>query len=382
MKDIREFQINIPQQELDDLHRRLDQTRFPEAETTGGWSQGLPLEYSKQLCTYWRGTYDWRSRESYFNSFDQYITEIEGLDIHFIHVKSTSSNAVPLLITHGWPGSVVEFHKVIKTLADPKAYGGNADDAFHVVCPSLPGYGFSGKPAKTGWGVEKIAKAWNILMLRLGYDRYFAQGGDWGSAVTTMIGIQAAGNCMGLHLNMPIVKAPKTVLENPGARDKRALASASYYRKWGIGYAKQQSTRPQTLGYALMDSPMGQAAWIIEKFFEWTDCDGHPENVLTRDDLIDNVMFYWLTGSGASSARLYWESFNRSFGKGGDNIVQLPTGCSIFPKEIVPTPRRWAEQRYKNIIYWNELKKGGHFAAFEQPEIFIGELRSCFRIMR
>jgi pimeloyl-ACP methyl ester carboxylesterase len=277
---------------------------------------------------------------------------------------------------------VVEFHKVIKPLTDPQAHGGNAEDAFHVICPSLPGYGFSGKPETTGWGVEKIAKVWNTLMTRLGYDSYFAQGGDWGSAVTTAIGIQAAGNCAGLHVNMPIARATKAALENPDESDKRALAGAGYYQQWGAGYSKQQSTRPQTLGYALVDSPMGQAAWIIEKFFEWTDCDGHPENVLTRDELLDNVMFYWLTGSGASSARLYWESFNRTFGGEGNHTVQLPAGCSIFPKEIVPTPRSWAEQRYKNIVYWNELNKGGHFAAFEQPELFVGELRDCFRLMR
>jgi len=382
MTDIHKFQINIPQQDLDDLYRRLDQTRFPDSETTDDWSQGLPLEYSKQLCAYWRDTYDWRSREHYFNGFHQYITEIDGLDIHFIHVQSTSSNAKPLLITHGWPGSFVEFHKVIKPLADPKAYDSYSEDAFHVVCPSLPGYGFSGKPTTTGWGVDKIAKVWNTLMLRLGYDRYFAQGGDWGSAITTAIGIQAAGNCVGLHVNMPIAKATKAALKSPGESDKRALNAASYYRKWGTGYAKQQSTRPQTLGYVLADSPMGQAAWIIEKYFEWTDCDGHPENALSRDELLDNVMFYWLTNSAASSARLYWESFNRTFGGGKGNTVQLPTGCSIFPKEIVPTPRSWAEQRYKNIVYWNELKKGGHFAAFEQPELFVKELRNCFRLMQ
>ncbi len=379
---IREFQINIPQQELYDLQRRLEQTRFPEAETPDDWSQGLPLEYAMQLRDYWRDTYDWRSRESYFNGFDQYLTEIDGLDIHFIHVKNSNPDARPLLVTHGWPGSVVEFHKVIKPLADPQAHGGSAEDAFHLVCPSLPGYGFSGKPGTTGWGVDKIAKVWNTLMTRLGYDSYFAQGGDWGSAVTTAIGIQAAGNCTGLHVNMPIARATKAALENPDESDKRALAGAGYYQQWGAGYSKQQSTRPQTLGYALLDSPMGQAAWIIEKFFEWTDCDGHPENALTRDELLDNVMFYWLTGSGASSARLYWESFNRVFGGQGGNTVQLPTGCSIFPKEIVPTPRSWAEQRYKNIVYWNELNRSGHFAAFEQPELFVGELRNCFRLMR
>jgi pimeloyl-ACP methyl ester carboxylesterase len=219
-------------------------------------------------------------------------------------------------------------------------------------------------------------------MTRLGYEAYFAQGGDWGAAVTTAIGIQDRGACVGIHVNMPIVRAPTDALANPTERDKVALAGARYYRQWGAGYSKQQSTRPQTLGYGLVDSPMGQAAWIIEKFFEWTNCDGHPENAVTRDELLDNVMVYWLTGSGASSARLYWESFNRTFSGDGNDTVKLPTGCSIFPKEIVATPKSWAEKRYTNIVYWNELAKGGHFAAFEQPELFVAEMRNAFREMR
>jgi pimeloyl-ACP methyl ester carboxylesterase len=219
-------------------------------------------------------------------------------------------------------------------------------------------------------------------MNRLDYNEYFAQGGDWGSAVTTAIGIQNRGSCVGIHVNMPIASATKDALDNPTERDKQALAGAKYYQEWGAGYSKQQSTRPQTLGYGLVDSPMGQAAWIIEKFYEWTDCAGHPENALSREELLDNVMFYWLSGNGASSARLYWESFNRAFGPGKDNTVKLPSGCSIFPQEIVATPRSWAEKRYTNIVYWNELDKGGHFAAFEQPELFVNELRECFRVMK
>lgn len=382
MSRIEPFRIRASDADLDDLKGRLARTRFPEAETPDDWSQGLPLAYAQELRDYWLNDYDWRAREDYFNRFPQFTTDIEGLPIHFIHCESPHPGAVPLVVTHGWPGSVVEFHKVIGPLVDPVAHGGDAADAFHVVCPTLPGYGFSGKPATTGWGVEKIAGVWNTLMTRLGYGSYYAQGGDWGSAVTTAIGIQNLGACAGIHVNMPNATATKAALANPTERDKQALAGAQYYQEWGAGYSKQQATRPQTLGYALTDSPMGQAAWIIEKFYEWTDCDGNPENVLTREELIDNVMFYWLTASGASSARLYWESFGRAFGAGAASTVSLPTGCSIFPKEIVATPRSWAEQRYTNIVYWNELGKGGHFAAFEQPELFVNELRSCFRLMR
>ena len=355
MSEIVPFRIEVAQAALDDLQRRLQAARFPEAETPDDWSQGVPLAYARELTDYWLSDYDWRAREAYYNRHDQFKTNIDGLDIHFLHVISPHAEARPLLITHGWPGSVVEFHKVIDPLVDPVASGGDPADAIHVICPSLPGYGFSGKPAETGWGVDRIAGVWDQLMARLGYESYFAQGGDWGSAVTTAIGIQNKGACAGIHVNMPNARATKAALENPDEADKRALAGAQYYQQWGAGYSKQQSTRPQTLGYALVDSPVGQAMWIIEKFYEWTDCDGHPENVLSKDELLDNVMYYWLEGNGASSARLYWESFNRAFGDGQDNTVKIPTGCSIFPKEIVPTPRSWAETRYKNIIYWNEL---------------------------
>jgi pimeloyl-ACP methyl ester carboxylesterase len=382
VSNIREFVIDVDDAQLNDLRSRLENTRFPEAETPDDWSQGVPLSYAREIRDYWLNDYNWSERQARHNRFPQFRTEIDGLDIHFIHAQSPVAKARPLLITHGWPGSVVEFQKVIEPLTNPEQHGGRAEDAFHVVCPSLPGYGFSGRPSETGWGVEKIAGAWNQLMTRLGYDRYLAQGGDWGSAVTTAIGIQNLGQCQGVHLNMVNAGAPKSALENPSERDKLALAGAQYYQQWGAGYSKQQSTRPQTLGYGLVDSPMGQAMWIIEKFYEWTDCDGHPENVLNRDEMLDNVMFYWLTATGASSARLYWESFNTAFSGGGDNSVQVPTGCSIFPKEIVPTPRNWADKRYPNIVYWNELDKGGHFAAFEQPELYVAELRSCFDLIR
>lgn len=375
---VREFSIDIPEQDIADLKRRLANTRWPDAETSGDWNQGLPLAYAQSLCEYWLHSYDWSARQIYYNQFPQFVTSIDDLDTHFIHVRSVHAEARPLLITHGWPGSTVEFHKVIAPLTDPTAHGGRAVDAFHVICPSLPGYGFSGKPRQTGWGVERIAQAWNVLMQRLGYSRYFAQGGDWGAAVTTFIGLQNLGQCAGIHVNMPSAGPTPDALSAPTERDLVALAGAKYYQEWGAGYSKQQSTRPQSLGYGLVDSPMGQAAWIIEKFFEWTDCDGHPENVLTREELLDNVMMYWLNGSGASSARLYWESFNKAFGQLQDQAVGVPTGCSIFPKEIVATPRSWAEQRYKNIVYWNQLEKGGHFAAFEQPQSFVTELRKCF----
>jgi pimeloyl-ACP methyl ester carboxylesterase len=375
---VRTFELNISDAQLTDLKQRLAATRFPEAETPDDWSQGVPLSYAQELTTYWLEEYDWRAREAYYNRFPQFKVNLQGLDIHFLHVKSPVKDARPLLMTHGWPGSVVEFHKIVEPLTNPELHGGSAADAFHVVAPSLPGYGFSDKPTEPGWGVEKIAEVWDDLMRAAGYEVYFAQGGDWGSAVTTAIGLQDRGACKGIHVNMPNARATKEALADPQDDDKRALAGAKYYQEWGAGYSKQQSTRPQTLGYGLVDSPVGQAMWIIEKFYEWTDCQGHPENVLTKDELLDNVMFYWWQGNGASSGRLYWESFNQAFGSDGPTTVSLPTGCSIFPKEIVPTPRSWAEKRYTNIVYWNELSAGGHFAAFEQPELFVNEIRACF----
>lgn len=381
MAEIVPFRIQVDQAALDDLKRRLQNTRFPEAETPDDWSQGVPLAYAQEITEYWLNEYNWRAREEYFNRHDQFKTNIDGLDIHFTHVRSAHPEAKPVVITHGWPGSVVEFHKVIDPLVDPVAFGGSAADAFHVICPSLPGFGFSGKPSTPGWGVAKIATAWDELMRRLGYETYFAQGGDAGSAVATEIGVQNRGACTGIHVNMPIVKATRKALSDPDEADKRALAGAKRYQEWGSGYSKQQSTRPQTIGYGLVDSPVGQAMWIIEKFYEWSDCSGHPENVLTKDELLDNVMYYWLEGNAASSARFYWESYMRPAGANKDNKIRIPSGCSIFPKEVIAPPRAWAEKRYKNLIYWNELDKGGHFAAFEQPELFVKELRDCFRLM-
>jgi epoxide hydrolase len=377
MTEIRPFRIAVPDDDLDDLRRRLARTRWPEAECVNDWSQGIPLNYTRELAAYWASEYDWRAREAALNRFDHFITDIDGLDIHFIHQRSPLPNAFPLVITHGWPGSIVEFHKVIEPLTDPTRHGGRADDAFHVVCPSLPGYGFSGKPATTGWGVGKVAEAWEALMVRLGYDRYGAQGGDWGAAVTTQIG-RNKGHCAAIHLNMPIALPPAGGLENPTEEEQQALAAAAEYQQWDSGYSKQQSTRPQTLGYGLVDSPAGQMAWIIEKFRTWMDCDGHPENVLSRDELLDNVMMYWLTASGASSARMYWESF-RIFGS--TIPVELPTGVASFPKEILRAPRGWCEANY-NITHWTTMPRGGHFAAFEQPGLFVDDVRTFFATVR
>jgi len=342
------------------------------------WSQGIPLAYTQEVCRYWEKEYDWRKREARLNEFPQFRTEIDGLGIHFIHVRSPRADALPLVITHGWPGSVVEFLKVIRPLADPASHGGDAADAFHVVCPTLPGYGFSDKPAKPGFNVQKIADLWSQLMVRLGYDRYVAQGGDWGSMVTTMIGIQDTKHCAAIHTNMPIAPPDPETMSSLTDKEQAAIAGFMHYQEWDSGYSKQQSTRPQTLGYGLADSPAGQAAWILEKFWAWTDCNGHPENALSRDEMLDNIMLYWLPGAGASSARLYWESFRTP----SLDPVPAPTGCSIFPKEIFRTSRRWAEKRFPNLIYFNELEKGGHFAAFEQPELFVQEVRACFRNVR
>ena len=377
MSEITPFTINTPEEQLTDLRNRINNTRWAEEECVNDWSQGIPLTYVREIADYWANQYDWRKSEQYLNTFDHFQTNIDDLDIHFIHQKSPHPDAYPLIITHGWPGSIVEFHKVIQPLVDPTKHGGKAEDAFHVVCPSLPGYGFSGKPSQSGWGVEKIAETWDQLMVRLGYENYGAQGGDWGAAVTTQIG-RNMGHCDAIHINMPIGRPTPESLQDPTDEEKSALEGLTYYQEWDSGYSKQQSTRPQTLGYGLVDSPVGQMAWIIEKFWSWMDCDGHPENTLTRDELLDNVMLYWLTASGASSARLYWESFG-SFG-GGDK-VELPTGVASFPKEIIRSPRRWCEESY-NITHWTTMPKGGHFGAFEQPELFINDLRIFFKTIR
>jgi pimeloyl-ACP methyl ester carboxylesterase len=376
---IHDFRIAIDDAVLDDLRARLRNTRWPEAELVDDWRQGAPLAWIQDICGYWAERYDWRAREALLNRFAQYTTEIDGLAIHFLHVRSPHPDAMPLILTHGWPGSVVEFQKVIGPLTDPTAHGGDAADAFHVVCPSLPGFGFSAKPTGIGWGVDRIAVAWATLMERLGYARYAAQGGDWGSAVTTSLGAQDAAHCLGIHITLTMASRPRTV-DQPSPEEAHALQRAKSYQDWGSGYAKQQSTRPQTLGYGLTDSPAGQAAWILEKFQAWTDCEGHPENILGRDELLDNVMLYWITATAASSARLYWESFGAK--RRISHTVAVPTGVAVFPQEIVPPVRRWMEAMYIDIRHWNVLPKGGHFAAFEQPALFVDEVRAFFRTLR
>jgi pimeloyl-ACP methyl ester carboxylesterase len=377
------FTIDIPEADLAELHNRLARTRWPDRESVDDWSQGIPLDYVREVCEYWRTTYDWRAREAELNRFPQFRTVLSGggdepLGFHVVHARSPEPGALPLLLTHGWPGSTVEFMKAIPPLTDPAVYGGDAADAFHVVAPSLPGFGFSDKPTRTGWGVERIATAWDELMVRLGYDRFVAQGGDWGSSITTRIGAQNLGHCAGIHLNMPIAFPTAEEMSDLNEVEVAAVAKFQHYQDHDSGYSKQQSTRPQTIGYALVDSPAGQAAWILEKFWAWTDNDGHPEDALTRDELLDNVMMYWLTGAAASSARIYWESF-RHF---GGVVVPIPAGVTVFPREILGASRRWAERTYTDLRYWNEVDRGGHFAAFEEPDLFVEELRACFRPLR
>ena len=381
--DLVPFRLDVADAELDDLRARLSRTRWPERETVGDgdgldWSQGIPLSYVRDLCGYWERDYDWRRAEAQVNAWPQWRAGVDGLGIHVLHARSPEPDALPLVLTHGWPGSIVEFLKVIGPLSDPAAHGGDPADAFHVVCPTLPGYGWSDKPASTGWNVARIADAWDELMRGLGYERYAAQGGDWGSMVTMCLGMQHPDHLVGLHVNMPIVRPDPATFDDLTDREKETLAAMEEHRRWGTGYSKQQSTRPQTVGYGLTDSPAGQCAWIVEKFWAWTDCDGHPENVLTRDELLDNVMFYWLPAAAASSARLYWESFRQV----PSDRIGVPAGCSVFPGEVFRASRRWTEQRFSDPRYWNELGRGGHFAAFEQPELFVTELRSCFRMMR
>ena len=378
MSDISPFVISISDQQITDLNNRIANTRWPDAETAADWNQGVPLAYVKELVQYWGEQYDQQRLANRLNAFDNFKTNLLGLNIHFMHIRSSNPNARPLLLTHGWPGSVVEFLKVIGPLTEPQEHGGKADDAFHLVIPSLPGYGFSDKPQATGWGVEKIAEAWSALMARLGYSQYFAQGGDWGSVITSYIARQDPEHCLGIHINMGIV-APDPNAENLTANELSIMAGWKYYQDWDSGYSKQQATRPQTLGYGLVDSPSGQAAWIVEKFYQWMDCDDHPENIVSRDELLDNIMVYWLTGSGASSARLYWESFGG--GEGREQPVSIPMGATISTKDIFRTSERFASRVFTNIVYWKDKEEGGHFAAFEQPNAFVSELRECFGVM-
>lgn len=369
------FRVAVPQADLDDLKQRLQHTRWPEAETVNDWSQGVPLKAAQKLVTYWADHYDWRRCETALNAHPQFTTVIDGVEIYFLHIRSRHANARPLLMTHGWPGAVLEFLKVIGPLTDPTAHGGTADEAFHLVIPALPGFGFSGKPTGKGWSVPKIAQAWAELMQRLGYADYLAQGGDWGAAVTTALGAFHPAGLRSIHVNMPLVM-PREPGPQLSADEAAMLASMQEYAEWDSGYSHQQSTRPQTLGYGLADSPVGQAMWIFEKFWRWTDCDGDPLNALSYDQMLDVITLYWLTNSAASSGRLYWESYKNGFFA---VPLKLPVGCSIFAKEIYRAPRSWAEQCMSQLVYWGEVDKGGHFAAFEQPALFVNEVRAWAR---
>ncbi len=374
MSAIKPFTLAIPDSQLADLNTRIDLTRWPEKETVEDWSQGTPLAALQELVAYWRSGYDWRLCEARLNALGQFVTEIDGLPIHFIHVRSPHKGALPLIMTHGWPGSVIEFMGVIEALTNPD----DPAQAFDLVLPSLPGFGFSGKPATTGWGVEKIGRAWGELMSRLGYTRWVAQGGDWGSAVTTAIGVQKVAGCAGIHLNMPIGRPLPEDLQNPTPAELKALGALQHYQEWDSGYSTQQRTRPQTVGYGLVDSPVGLAGWIFEKMWAWTDNSGSPFDALSRDQILDNLMLYWLPANGASSARLYWESF----GSFAPQEIELPVAVSAFPREILPTPRKWVERNYRNLVHWGDMEKGGHFAAWEQPQAFVSELRAAFGKVR
>jgi pimeloyl-ACP methyl ester carboxylesterase len=383
--EVAAFHIAVADDDLDDLRTRLRRTRWPERETVDDWSQGVPLDYLRDLCAYWADGYDWRATEARLNGLPQYRTETDGLGIHLLHVRSPHPDALPLVMTHGWPGSIVELLDAIGPLTDPTAHGGDASDAFHVVCPSLPGYGFSDRPAEPGWGVERTARAWIELMARLGYDRYGAQGSDWGTSVSTLIAQHDPAHVVGIHLMPPLAPPDPATFGDLTDAERTALAALEHSAAWDSGYSRVHATRPQTIGYGLVDSPAALCAWLVEKFWAWTDNDGHLENVVTRDQLLDNLMLYWLPGTGASSARLYWESIRQIdewiSGRATDTVT-APTGCSIFPKELQRPSRRWAEKRFANIRYWNEPARGGHFPALEQPGLFVDELRAFFRLLR
>ena len=378
---IEPFVISVDQAALGDLRDRLRRTRWPERETVGDWSQGVPLGYLQDLCGYWSREYDWRATEARLNRIPQFTTAIDGLDIHFAHLRSPHPGAVPLIMTHGWPGSFLEFEQALGPLTDPPGHGGEAADAFDVVVPSLPGYGFSGKPAGTGWDVHRIARAWAVLMTRLGYGRFLAMGSDWGTSICTSLAPQHPGRLLGIHLVPPL--APPDRAAGDLTEDERAaLADLNQRARTGSGYSAIQGTRPQTIGYALTDSPAGLCAWITEKLWAWTDHPGDLGQVLTTGQVLDNITLYWLTGTAASSARLYWESIAQVtewFTTAASDTITVPAGCSIFPKEVPRPSRRWAQRRFANIVYWNQPARGGHFAAWEQPGLFTGEVRAVAR---
>lgn len=394
--DIRPFSFTASDDALANLRRRVAATIWPDKETVADASQGVPLATMRQLARYWAADYDWRKVEARLHALPQFVTEIDGLDIHFIHVRSPRDNALPLIVTHGWPGSVIEQLKIIEPLTNPTAHGASASDAFHLVIPSLPGYGFSGKPTSPGWDPARIARAWTELMKRLGYTRFVAQGGDWGNAVSESMALQAPPELLGIHTNMPatvpadVSKALAFNQEPPtklSAEEQNAWNQLVYFYQKGLGYANEMSNRPQTL-YGIADSPIGLAAWMLDHDARSQELiarvfDGKTEG-LTRDDVLDNVTLYWLTNTAISSARLYWDTAQTSTGGGFFDVrgVKIPVAVSVFPDEIYAAPRSWAEKAYPNLIHYNRLPKGGHFAAWEQPQAFTEEVRTAFRSLR
>lgn len=377
--EVRPFHIEVSQAEIDDLAERLHRTRWPDQLLGVGWTYGVPLEYVRELAAYWESGYDWRANEARLNEFPQFTTTIDGQNIHFLHVRSPEAEALPLLITHGWPGSVVEFMKVIGPLVDPRSHGGDAADAFHVVAPSIPGFGFSGPTHEAGWDVKRVAAALAQLMERLGYPRYGAQGGDWGSAISRQLGLQEPEHIIGLHLNT-LATPPSGDPEEMKLlteREKASLEAAQRFRQQGSGYFMIQSSRPQTLAYGLTDSPAGQLAWIAEKFAEWSD----PDSSIDRDQLLTNISVYWFTQTANSSARLYAEFARAGSSWGKIERSTVPTGVAVFPHEISPSIRRFAEPT-NNIVHWSECDRGGHFAAMEQPDLLVGDVRQFFRRFR
>jgi pimeloyl-ACP methyl ester carboxylesterase len=367
---IEPFEIHVDDAVFDDLHDRLARTRLADQIAGTGWEYGIPLDYLRELVAYWRDEYDWRAQEARLNELDHFRTRVDGQSIHFVHARSPHPDARPLLLTHGWPGSIVEFLDVVEPLTHPEDHGGAAADAFHVIAPSLPGYGFSEPTRTTGWDVPRVAGAFVELMARLGYSRYVAQGGDWGAQVATCIGVIDPEHCAAIHLNMPIGARPEEPVELSDD-DRAGLAAMREFQREESGYALEQSTKPQTVGVALNDSPAGLLAWIVEKFRTWSDCDGNPETVFTRDQLLTNVTTYWVTQTITSSARLYWE---HTHSRSRPDYVGVPTGIARYPKEILRYPRAWVERCY-NVTYWADQPRGGHFAAMEQPELFVADLR-------
>ncbi len=374
--NITPFTIAVPDADIEDLHRRLAQTRWPDQVAGTDWRYGADTNYMKGLCDYWANGFDWRAQEAAINRFDQFVTEIDGHDIHFIHARSKHADATPILISHGWPGTIVEFLKIIEPLIDPEAHGGSPEDAFHVVCPSLPGYGFSSTTRRERIDTVVIAEMFAELMARLGYPKYIAQGGDWGAIITSNIGIVDADHLLGIHVNMPF-GFPATEDPNEGLSEAELadLADMAQFDAMETGYQKIQGTKPQTLGVGLNDSPAGLCTWITEKFHCWTDCNGDIESVLSRDELLTNISVYWFTQSICSSTRLYYEVMQNARLKFLEQPVTVPTGAARFPKEVMRFPRSWCDNVYSNIVQWNSYDKGGHFAAMERPEVFVQELR-------